>query len=308
MRRFFFVLAVTVYGSSLWAYDNSINLKETKRYIDEKLDEAVVEVDPFPHIIVRDILPPDLYQKVQAHWPDPSIFTPSRSPQRRHLYVTKGCAEARKELPPSEALFWRTFGEIVVKYIKVKVIERLTPFLCYKFPDASEEELESIRKKMTFFDSRRDSLMVDFAGYSIGRHVDQAYLLAGMLIYCPEDEQHLEFGTSFYEAINGETSIDVGTSPPHLRLNSFRLVKTAPYAPNTLVVFMQNPKGWHGVEPLNDPSYMRKTYLCSICLDPDYAEELYSEKIYKKYGQQYTPADYLYRLESRLLVPGSIGF
>jgi len=297
------VVSVLLFTGELFAYGGDINFKEAKLYINRKLDEAIVETDPFPHIIVRDILPPGLYQKILEHWPDSSIFTPSSSPKRRHLYVIKGCAEAHKQLSSSEAVFWRSFGEIVVKYIKNKVIERLTPFLCYKFPNATESELESIRQNMRFFDSRREGLMIDFSGYSIGMHVDQAYLLAGMLIYCPEDDRHMNFGTAFYKAINGETSIDVGTAPSWLTVDSFRLAKKAPYAPNTLVVFMQNPKGWHGVEALNDPSYVRRTYLCPICLDPDFAEELY-----KDCGFNLNIFENLYKLETHLLVPGSIGF
>jgi hypothetical protein len=250
-----------------------IDLKKTKSYIDEKLAAAVVDSDPFPHIIVRDILPPELYQDLEFFWPEDEAFDASNNRYRKHLYVTRGCAEIRKEpltdvsgiedfssekphedisdsLPesperdasfveaPSRAVpggflthqpltedqcrFWRTFGEVVVKYIKNRVIELLMPYICVKFPHADRHLLDYIRNHISFFDHRQDGLMIDYANYHIGPHVDQAYLLAGMLLYCPKDMDHLDYGTAFYNSDDKRLlAYDTGAIPNYYTKDEF---------------------------------------------------------------------------------------
>lgn len=75
-----------------------IDLGRAKSYIDEKLATAVIDSDPFPHVIIRDILPPELYQDLEFFWPEDEAFEASNNRYRKHLYVTRGCAEIRKEL------------------------------------------------------------------------------------------------------------------------------------------------------------------------------------------------------------------
>jgi hypothetical protein len=284
-----------------------IDLKVVKTHIDNKLKNAKVELDPFPHIIIHDILPDQLYQDLLSHWPDNNAFDTSNNQYRRRLPVTNGCAEARKDkISEMQINFWRTFGEIIAKYIKSNVIELLLPYLNLRFPHADQERLTYIRDHMRFFHGRRDGLVIDFEGYELGPHIDNIYFFAAVLLYCPSDTQHLDCGTAFYNSIH--TGIDNHSVQPDWKRTDFHLQKIAPFAPNTLVVVMQTPSAWHGVEKMHYPSYVRKMYLTDIYIDFDYLKELYPD-FFKEGGSpasegipNYSP-EFLYNWDATFLNP-----
>ncbi len=138
------------YSNNLFGNSPIIDLRKAKEHIDRKFAEAIVDDDPYPHLIIQGILPEALYEQMQFFWPSSNVFDHQHR-VNRHLYVTQGCAEQRN-LTPDQMLFWRIFGEVVMGYIKEQVKLSLMPFLNWKFPSASGEQLEKIKKDICFFD------------------------------------------------------------------------------------------------------------------------------------------------------------
>ncbi len=288
MKNYYLILiyALVCHRSTL-AF--SIDLDQIKTHIDRKFAEASLEFDPFPHLVISNILPDDFYAYMLMQWPKEEYFD-RNSPLRRRLPVTLGCTDSRF-LPSEQKEAWEIFGEVIVnKYIKEPLNALLLPILSYKFSFAPEK-LKFIRKNISFINCRSDGLKLDKYGYFINPHVDQAHIFAAILIYFPDDATHPEYGTVLYKSLIGRTSFDVIFPHP----SEFKPVKTLPFLPNTLVVFLQTPSGWHGVPALTDPNYIRKAYHAGIQLEPRFTEEVYGSHVYR--------ADDLYQGDLRYLDP-----
>ena len=49
-----------------------------------------------------------------------------------------------------------------------------------------------------------------------------------------------------------------------------------PYRPNQLVVFLQSPLAWHGVDPV-PPGQVRRLFFSPLKFSPEFMEDFYEE-------------------------------
>jgi hypothetical protein len=227
-------------------------------------------------LVIRDILPSDIYAYLLSTWPEEDSFD-RNSVVRKRLPVTQGCSE-RRALTSEQKEAWETFGEIIVNnYIKEKTIELFSSCLPYKCPFLDKEQIAELSSRLQFCHARCDGLNLDKYGYSIDPHVDQSHIFAAILLYFPSDTKHVEYGTVLYKSLVNRTSIDVVFPPKE----EFVPVKTLPFLPNTLVVFLQTPSAWHGVELITEEDYIRKAYHATVSLKPELVEEIYGSSLYQ---------------------------
>lgn len=64
--------------------------ERTKSFIHSAFDKALVDVRPYPHIVVENVLPEDEFNAFAANWPDPRHFTTDAGDSGRlaHLVET----------------------------------------------------------------------------------------------------------------------------------------------------------------------------------------------------------------------------
>lgn len=273
----------------VFAMDPHINFKQAKAHIDAQFANANIEMDPYPHMVVKNILPEELYQQIQYFWPNSSCFD-HQCQSNRHLYVTKGCADYHP-LTPEQNLFWRVFGEVVIGYIKDYIKTIFIDTLSWKFPNLSASELYDLQQEIRFFDSRQDSLMEHHYGYQIGPHIDQAYLFATALLYCPIDDSHKYQGTTLLLPKDGKYPL-----PGQYHHGEVSIAKMIPYTPNTLLIMPEHLKQLHGSAKQDDPNYIRKMYGIFVHLAPDLTEKYYGCFPFK-YTQEYI----YYKWEERFM-------
>jgi|GEM_PF-3212989 len=247
-------------------------IKNRDEQIREVMNCAEVQVDPFPHIVVENFLPAEMYQHACEIWPDTKEFV-SDGVSRFLLPVTYGCLE-NTNLPKLQKVFWRLFGEVIVnRYLKPILAEKFKPFLSQKM--GLKENWQSFDLHQHTCNLRQDCLIVDKDAPNIRPHVDQLNMLAQIIIYFPSDNEHQNLGTTFYTG-------DASTTPNHLYdvkdPNNLKFAKKIPYTPNTLLAFIQSPTAWHGFErpPNIDPNYQRRLYLSPLFFSPEFMEKHYS--------------------------------
>ena len=252
-HKLFFCFSFLVFSINLWSNSPMIDLRAAKKHIEQKFSKGIVETDPYPHLIIEDILPEELYQKMHDFWPESSCFS-HQNGANRHLYVTKGCSEWMP-LTAEQKLFWRMYGEVVIGYVKDEIKRILIPYLNWKFPRMRTDQLIQLTQTIKFFDSRQDSLMEHHYGYQIGHHIDQNYLFATGLLYCPTDNNHEHLSTLLYYP---DTSLEP-IPFDHCYQGPLKLAKKIPYRRNTLLVMLQNPWQLHASVLHTDIAYIRKT-------------------------------------------------
>ncbi|MEP4379696.1 MAG: hypothetical protein ABJ215_00610 [Alphaproteobacteria bacterium] len=72
-----------------------------------------VQVDPWPHFEVDDVLPPDVYAKVMENWPETEAFDnlPSLVPGQEMHYIIVEDGRQPSTMSESKAAFWREFTD-----------------------------------------------------------------------------------------------------------------------------------------------------------------------------------------------------
>ena len=250
----------------------SLCLAGMDAHIARVMEQTQVIEDPFPHLVVENLLPEKLYQHACSIWPASSEFAGGKNAQRHTLPVTYGCLEDTT-LPKDQKVFWRIFGEVIVnRYLKPKLADKFKPFLCQKL--GLEESWNSFHPDRDTCNLRQDCLIIDRDCPNMLPHIDQLNMLAQIMIYFPEDDEHQEMGTVFYEGSPSTTPNNIYevNNPADIRF-----AKKVPYRPNTLVVFIQSPTAWHGYErPKHvDPQYARRLYLSPLFFSPEFMERHY---------------------------------
>ncbi len=251
--------------------------RQVKEYIEEKVNSAEILTDPFPHLVINNILPEGLYEIASKYWPDYDHFKGAGA--RKKIYTTSGCIEATNIIEEKK-IFWRTFGEVVVKhYLKPLIIKKFTPYIDWKFPSSSEEELLEIQEKLFFYSYRYDSLVTDNSRYQIHPHIDGIRTFIQAIIYFPPDDLHQELGTVFYKGSAHKRPLCEHKGSAIMEHNGDLVpVKQVDYLPNTLVAFLQSPVSWHGSNPgYQDNNYLRRTYFLDIRLSPEAMQKIYHE-------------------------------
>ena len=254
--------------------------KGVKKYIERKVDSAKVSIEPFPYIIIDEILPQSLYALALDYWPGFDHFRGAGG-SRKKIYTTYGCIE-KTNIIEEKRIFWRTFGEVVIKhYLKPLIIEKFKPYIGWKFPLSSEEELKEIKRNLSFYPYHYDCIVVDPPGYRIAPHIDGIKTFIQAIIYFPKDDDHQELGTVLYKGSSHKKPLNEQKGNAIIEHNNDLVpAKKIAYKPNTFIAFLQSPVSWHSTNPVANPDihYLRRTYFLDIRLSPEAMQKIYREE------------------------------
>ncbi|MCB1110525.1 MAG: hypothetical protein KDK64_06045 [Chlamydiia bacterium] len=250
-----------------------------KQHIEKKLASAQVLTDPFPHIVIEGILPERLYNIASDYWPGFTHFKGAGN--RKKIYTTYGCIE-KTNIIEEKRVFWRTFGEVVVKhYLKPLITQKFMSYLDWKFPVSSEEELQETIKDLTFYPYHYDCLVTDLPSYEIKPHIDGIKTFIQAIIYFPKDSNHQDLGTVLYKGSPHKRPLSEQKGSAIMEHNGDLVpVKQVAYKPNTLVAFIQSPVSWHSksVSSHPDQNYLRRSYFLDIRLSPESMQKIYQDE------------------------------
>lgn len=215
-------------------------------FVLERLRNARVESDPFPHYYVESVLPEDYYQEIRSHLPASDVYenlyevTDLKLDHFRHRYqrdLNQGWTDA---LPAQLQTFWNSFNEWF-----------LSPQLAQAFLESFAEPLKPRLGAQTEWPevSVEAQFIRHRAGYFLGPHSDLYTKLVVVLLYLAPDARAEKLGTSLYRPKRHGFSCP---DSKHYPFEDFIRVKTAPYKPNSLLAFVRSDISFHGLEPLTD--------------------------------------------------------
>lgn len=230
---------------------------DVERYVCERIAGTPVVEDPFPHQLVTDVFPPAYYEQLLDALPSSEGYLPigETGTVPRNAYPERFVCDlfdlAAEEMDADQSTFWRDltawmlnnrFRDFLVNCYKRQMIERFGPGAGLR----------------TAFDAR---LVRDRTNYSLGPHTDSGFKILSLLFYLPRDAVLHHLGTSIYQPLDAGFTC---TGGPHYPYSDFRLVRTAPYVPNTLFVFFRTDRSFHGVEPVREESVERNLLLYNV--------------------------------------------
>lgn len=244
-RAIFLILFLSLQLGGIY----SLDLDRMQAHLKEKIFQAKIEMDPFPHLIIENILPEDIYDELLSNWPSKIFFTNEIKDVIRFDQINNNSRAA-----------WEQFSCFIDQFLTREISNLFRPYSFYRFGhDVSGMQLRN------GLDHR---LTQNF--HSPSAHIDQGYIYAALFIYFPKrNETHKELGTRIYRHKQGRTC------PTYCNesLTNVELVKTVPYKPNTLFAFLETPYAWHGSE--NPRSRLRRLYMSTIFFSTQFMKDYY---------------------------------
>jgi hypothetical protein len=223
----------------------------------DRLAQATIELDPFPHCVIDQVFPEDFFFDLQEHWPDEGVLTPLADTgrvygMRERLALVLDAAGLAKLRDPDRQ-FWR---EQVLAWL-------MSPAACRamaaKFDAITAPRLHAAGGRLW-----GDALIVsDRENYAIGPHTDAPHRLVSALFYLPVDEWTFadRVGTVLYRPRDPRMTCAGG---PHYGYEAFQAVRRVAFLPNRMLLFPKTTTSFHGVERVAIPGIDRRLLIFNV--------------------------------------------
>jgi len=210
-----------------------------------------VQLEPYPHYYLENILPEDYYFSLLEHLPEGNAYqnlfeiTDLKLDHFRHRDQRDLNDDWTGALSNELRNFWDSFNEwFLSQELASAVLDSFADSLRLRFgPRESWPEV-----------SVESQLIRHRPGYFLGPHSDLYTKLVVLLLYLPADDTTAHLGTSLYRPKDPTFACANST---HYRFEDFIRVETAPYKPNSMLAFVRSDVSFHGVEPLSEQDLSR---------------------------------------------------
>lgn len=207
-----------------------------------RLREAQVSLDPYPHFCLDNIFPDEYYRTLLANLPSSTSYenlyevTTLKLDHFRHRDQRDMNPGWTSELPVEQKEFWDDFDSWFLG-------EDMAQAVLKTFPDQMHARFGEAWPAV----SVESQLIRHRPGYFLGPHSDLHTKLVVLLIYLAPDAHTAHLGTSLYRPKDPNFTCPNST---HYQFEDFIKVKTAAYKPNSLLAFFRSDVSFHGLEPL----------------------------------------------------------
>ncbi|HEV8428021.1 MAG TPA: hypothetical protein VGQ41_09000 [Pyrinomonadaceae bacterium] len=211
-----------------------------------RLHDARVSLDPYPHFCLDNIFPLDYYQALLKNLPASTSYenlyevTTLKLDHFRHRDQRDMNAGWTNDLSLEQKAFWDDFDTWFLG-------NDLAQAVLQTFPDQMNARFGAQNHWPAV--SVESQLIRHRPGYFLGPHSDLHTKFVVLLIYLAPNENMSHLGTSLYRPRDAGFACPNST---HYQFEDFIKVKTAPYKPNSLLAFFRSDVSFHGLEPLSE--------------------------------------------------------
>jgi hypothetical protein len=226
-------------------------------YVAKRIADTPSAIDPFPHCVVDDVFPPDLFEAIHENWPGDDVMIPlpetgrtSEMYKQRHAMLMSD--DFLSKLGQDGADFWTSVSLAAMGGAVVRA--------CWeKFKDVLFPRVEHLGGSI---DLSPELLVIsDREHYSIGPHTDTKARFISLLYYLSREPEYASYGTGLYVPKDPDMEIRDHT---HYRFQDFDLHSRVDFKPNRLVAFPRSDRSLHGVYPVPIPNCDRRLLIVNI--------------------------------------------
>jgi hypothetical protein len=205
-------------------------------HVRQAIASAPVHSEPFPHIVIENLLPEPLHDAVIKGIPPLELFADG-PPNKQRVVVPLRFA------PLFSRQVWTFLVDVVVDRI-------MAPQLVEKFGEPLRDWLRSSWPTLDAdgqlaFKSSDGRILLRRRGYLIPPHRDPKWGFLACLVYLVRPGDSETWGTQLFEVESDEEAR--GAAPHWIRAEQCRQVKSVPFRRNSALVFL-NSKGAHGAQ------------------------------------------------------------
>jgi hypothetical protein len=231
-----------------------------------KIESAEIHADPFPHLVVPELLPEQFFRRLADSIPPLETFEQSQRGIKADLPLGEEnpyFAQAPEEFRQT----WRQLrDEVIGATIAPILVRRLEREIEEKYADLFSPELaESIMAGgLAGSDGR---IMSRKPGYHLKPHTDSAHFAVTCLVYFTPGEDESSGALCLFRPERMPELRDVSTYYPERAEGiEAELVKEVPIRENLFVAFLNGRASLHGVriEPGKDTAASRLTYQAHV--------------------------------------------
>ena len=230
-----------------------------------------VKTEPYPHIVIKNALDPDVYAQLEAEYPDPAVVLNGRD-KKDTWYDYPAClATKNPTITPKwkEFLNYHTsadfyhdlvdlFGDVITSLypdLEIHYGKKLAEFsTSIRQPGAAENE-ENYQSDVSL-ECQYYINYTQQARAVRGPHVDRPTELYAALLYFRRDDDDSQGSNLEVCKVNNESEVyppgrqvKVDHLPMEIEQNKVEVCDTAVYEANTLVLFINSKKSIHAVSP-----------------------------------------------------------
>ena len=147
----------------------------------EKVSDAEIKRDPFPHMVIPDLLPEEFFRQLEETIPPLEAFE-SKNDTMSNLPIGDG-NEYFEAAPDEFKLIWRQFRDDVLRdTIAPILLDRLQVDIREKFASLFSPEIAD-EVFVNGLVSKSGRIMARMPGYDLGPHTDPAHFAVTCLLY-----------------------------------------------------------------------------------------------------------------------------
>ncbi len=235
--------------------DDSMSAEAIRAHFSRRLESAELEMWPFPHLYLTEVLPPEVYDAALENNPfivDPGVAfgDPSWTSklQFKAYYEHRYQHELNPESRMSQDQPWAMIGDAFAdpSWLGPVLRDRFPTFFDLRFGDIDAiEERESDGGFWSSLHTRTFTQRHE-PGYRLEAHTDIPSRIATCIFNFPPAAGYENAGTTLLEPRDPRLRC---WGNGHYDIAAFDVVTTVPYAPNTCLVFFKTRHSWHSVAP-----------------------------------------------------------
>jgi len=252
-----------------------VGLDEAASSIRQRILQAPVRTEPFPHLVVDELLPDAVRRAIDTYWPE-----------RRHMGHTNNMLRGEASVSRlatlssgDEHAFWKALLSLA-KAINRAVRHQLAKYSASKFYLMAGPGWDRLLQIPGF--ERDDAMLAHYTGVvDLPVHIDHARLVTNAFIYL-EDRDSLTpeplRGTMLYRSLGfaWPTNAEI---PRSLRERFLREDVEIGWRDNRLLAYVNGPTSFHGVPRHDLGNGRRRLLMCGSVLDRETTARIYDESL-----------------------------
>ena len=220
-------------------------------HVRDAITRAELQLDPFPHMVVDEVVPPEVYALMLRSIP-PVEFFGERDPIKQNLRIP---AEDAPELTKQ---VWDFFDGVVSR-------EAIVPAVIQRFEAPLRAHYATVfgpawvdRAAALSQSPAGGRVMLRRPGYHLSPHRDPKRSMLTCLMYLAAPGDDEAYGTKIFRVSDDQESSYTQTYYPEQNGARCELTKTVPFRPNSMLVFI-NGTGAHGADiPADAPADLER--------------------------------------------------
>ncbi len=235
---------------------NAMNKFELKHHIEHRINAATADNSPFPHIIVEDFFPPDIYEMILRENPfklnqgkewisqKKSKKSKTNTPYFARKQINFHTGDAYETTPEGKEL-WDSLSECFL------ADDWFPKLIAKKFPEYFSIRFGDLMKRDDFASFFRRELFLQRhePGYYIGPHTDIPTRVFTCIFSFADRAGFETFGT---ELCSPSDPLVRCWGNNHYKPDDFIVEKLAPYKPNNFLLFFKTRQSFHSVKAIDD--------------------------------------------------------